>query len=183
MLKSTPIIFRRSNIFFIFYLKKKTITSMEIIKRSQEEWDLFFLNIAREYSKISKDPTTKVGAIIVDSEKRLASAGFNGFPKDIPDYTQWYTDRSIKYSLIKHAEENALAYLKEIPLGATIYVYPLYPCARCTELLRNYNIKRIVTVKHEDPCTFCKGECVTKRWPCSLREASGTIEFVEYTLG
>jgi dCMP deaminase len=49
------------------------------------KWDKNFLQLAKTVSTFSKDPSTKVGAVIVDDDNRVISIGYNGFPKGIKD--------------------------------------------------------------------------------------------------
>jgi dCMP deaminase len=51
-----------------------------VMRRSQDWWDRYFLDIAEEVSKASKDPSTKVGAVIVRPDRTVASLGYNGLP-------------------------------------------------------------------------------------------------------
>ena len=46
---------------------------------SKEEWDYRFLDMASLISTWSKDPSTKVGAVVVDDDRRIVSLGYNGF--------------------------------------------------------------------------------------------------------
>ena len=55
----------------------------------------------------SKDPSTKVGCVVVGQDREIRSTGFNGFPRGISDDLDRLTDREQKYPLICHAEENA----------------------------------------------------------------------------
>lgn len=41
-------------------------------------WDDRFMHLALLVATWSKDPSTKVGACIVDQRKRIVSVGFNG---------------------------------------------------------------------------------------------------------
>ena len=50
-----------------------------------KKWDIRFLEMARNSAMWSKDPSTKVGSIIVDDDKRVVSVGYNGFPKGVDD--------------------------------------------------------------------------------------------------
>ena len=49
-------------------------------------WDYRFLELAQLVSKWSKDPSTKVGAVIVDKNRRILSVGYNGLPKGVKDF-------------------------------------------------------------------------------------------------
>ena len=51
----------------------------------QKFWDMRFAQLAKLVSLWSKDPSTKVGSVIVRPDKTIASVGFNGFPKGVPD--------------------------------------------------------------------------------------------------
>lgn len=42
------------------------------------DWDEYFLNIAKTVAERSKDPSTKVGAVIIDKHRRPVSFGYNG---------------------------------------------------------------------------------------------------------
>ena len=43
-------------------------------------WDEYFMGVAILSSYRSKDPSTKVGACIVNEDKRIIGIGYNGFP-------------------------------------------------------------------------------------------------------
>ena len=49
------------------------------------KWDNRFLVLAKLIGSWSKDPSTKVGAVIVDQDNKIVSVGYNGFPKNISD--------------------------------------------------------------------------------------------------
>ena len=58
----------------------------DYFKRPQEEWDLHYLRLAKTYSLMSRDPSTKVGCVIVDaSRNRVLALGYNGFPAGMDD--------------------------------------------------------------------------------------------------
>lgn len=110
-------------------------------------WDYRFLESARDVGSWSKDPSTKVGAVIVNSRNRRVSEGFNGFPRGIADTVERLSDREVKYALTIHAEENAIlaaAMSGSSVEGCTMYV-TLPPCSRCAARLIEVGIKRIVT--------------------------------------
>ena len=72
-----------------------------------DKWDGRFLDIAREISTWSKDPSRKIGAIAVRDRKILAT-GYNGFPKGIEDTPCRLNIREIKYQYVVHAEMNCI---------------------------------------------------------------------------
>jgi dCMP deaminase len=124
-----------------------------------DDWDKRFLEMAALVGSWSKDPSTKVGAVLV-KDKRILSTGYNGLPTKIGDDPQILNDRSEKYRHIIHAEENALLYcsihgvssmdttLYVSPLPpCTLYVSPLPPCAGCMRLIIQAGVTRIVCPK------------------------------------
>ena len=72
-----------------------------------DKWDGRFLDIAREISTWSKDPSRKIGAIAVRDRKILAT-GYNGFPKGIEDTPTRLNIREVKYQYVVHAEMNCI---------------------------------------------------------------------------
>jgi dCMP deaminase len=110
-------------------------------------WDKRFLELAELVSSWSKDPSTKVGAVIVDDQNIIVSVGFNGFPKGIEDNDR-LNHRDSKYQIIVHAENNALMFAKRPLDGCTIYTYPFMPCPRCAGMIIQSGIKRVVSYKN-----------------------------------
>ena len=51
--------------------------------RKLDKWDHRFLALAEHISHWSKDPSTKVGAVITHRSKRVVSMGFNGLPAGV----------------------------------------------------------------------------------------------------
>ena len=108
----------------------------------QNKWDKRFLGLAEYISSWSQDPSTKVGAVIVDDKKRIVSVGFNGFPRGVADDVR-LSIRQEKYERIVHAEVNAIMFAQKALTGCTLYVWPMPPCARCATLIIQSGIKRV----------------------------------------
>lgn len=109
-----------------------------------EKWDRRFLDLAQFISHWSKDPSTKVGAVLAHG-KKILSVGYNGFPERVPDNPEWLEDRSTKYSLVTHAELNAyLNYNAILPSGTSLYIFPLPPCPDCTRFILASRLSRVV---------------------------------------
>lgn len=108
------------------------------------KWDLRFLELADHIAQWSKDPRTKVGAVIVDDHKRVVSMGYNGFPRGVLDFEERYTDRATKHMFVAHAERNALDNAPLMVEGCTLYV-PLLPCNECAKAVIQKGIKRVVS--------------------------------------
>lgn len=106
-------------------------------------WDQRFLELARHVAGWSKDPSTKVGAVIVGRDKREVALGYNGFPPGVPDYEGWLRDREVKYRLTQHAERNVLDNARFDLRGATVYV-TMFPCSECAKSIVSKGIARVV---------------------------------------
>ena len=107
-------------------------------------WDDRFLEMAKLVASWSKDISTKVGAVITDSDNRIISVGYNGFPKGIKDDDR-LKNRDIKYSIILHAEENCYYFAKTNLEGCTMYTWPMFSCSRCCAIGIQCGIKRFVS--------------------------------------
>ena len=110
------------------------------------KWDIRFIGLAQHISTWSKDPSTKVGCVVVGEDREIRSTGFNGFPRGINDDEERLMDREKKYPLICHAEENAIMHAARIGVSlkdSTAYVtWP--PCSRCARSLSQAGIREIV---------------------------------------
>jgi dCMP deaminase len=105
------------------------------------------MEVARAISSLSKDPSTKVGALFVDQEGGFLTSGYNGFPRGYDDSKMSTISREEKYKLVCHAEENGIAQAarKGIELkGARVYVCHLPTCIRCATALIQAGVKEIV---------------------------------------
>lgn len=119
--------------------------------KKELKWHKRFLEIAEFISTWSKDPSTKVGAVIADIDNRIVSTGYNGFPKNVKDTKARYDNRDVKYKIILHAEENAIAYAKRDLTDCTLYISGLPPCAHCASLIIQSGIKKVVVPKQDLP--------------------------------
>ena len=109
-----------------------------------DKWDLRMLELAKHISSWSKDPSTKVGCVIVDSRKRIMGTGYNGLPMGVWDHN--LDDREYKYARTVHAEMNALLFMHPSPLYAlTMYIWPMPPCSRCAGPIIQAEIVRVVS--------------------------------------
>lgn len=114
-------------------------------------WDGRFLGLAQSIASWSKDPSTKVGAVIVRPDRTIASVGYNGFPRGVEDDPETLANREAKYLRTVHAEVNAILTAKEPLAGYTLYVSPLHPCAACAGIIIQSGIKRVVAFMKDSP--------------------------------
>jgi dCMP deaminase len=108
------------------------------------KWDDYFLSIARVAASKSKDPSTKVGAVITRRDRSIVAVGYNGFPRGIEDTPERLNDRPTKYALVVHGEMNAILSARESLYGCTLYTVPFMPCDRCFVHVIQTGIKRVV---------------------------------------
>jgi len=112
-------------------------------KKKQFKYDIAYLKMALEWSKLSYCKRRQVGALIV-KDRMIISDGYNGTPtgfenvcEDDDNYTKWY---------VLHAEANAIlkvAASTQSTKGATLYV-TLSPCTECSKLIIQSGIIRVV---------------------------------------
>lgn len=112
-------------------------------ERKQKKYDIAYLKMALEWSKLSYCKRRQVGALIV-KDRMIISDGFNGTPtgfenicEDDENYTKWY---------VLHAEANAIMKVSastQSSKGATLYI-TLSPCRECSKLIFQSGIRRLV---------------------------------------
>ncbi len=118
-------------------------------KRPISKWDKRFIDLAKFVSGWSRDPNTKVGAIVVSNEGGAIALGYNGFPAGIED-DERLNDRDLKLDMIIHAEQNALLIAGSRAKEASLFVWGKPICARCAVLIIQAGIERIVTTHPKD---------------------------------
>ena len=101
----------------------------------------------------SKDPSTKVGAVLVNPETRtIISTGYNGFPRGVEDYDFRLDDREVKYKLVVHAEANAITQAARDGISTVnswLFISPLPPCSSCAGLLAQAGVTKVL-ISYED---------------------------------
>lgn len=96
---------------------------------SRPSWVEFFMSMARLIATRSPDPHTKHECVLVDSQHRVVSTGYNGPIAGIPN-DQVPTERPDKYNWFIHAEDNAVIFAKRDLAGCIAFVTG-QPCAAC----------------------------------------------------
>lgn len=110
------------------------------------KWQRRMILLARHVAQWSRDPSTKVGAVIVDHHRRVVSLGYNGFPRGVKDTDSRYNVKSEKYPRVVHAEANAILTASRNLEGATIFIDPLPPCAECAKLIIQAGVHNVCFV-------------------------------------
>ncbi len=116
-------------------------------KISPMSWEEYFMTFAKVAAEKSKDPSTKVGACIVDPEKRVVGLGYNGFPKNCDDNSfpmaREGSFLDTKYAYVVHAEPNAILNSTKETKGCKIYV-TLFPCNECAKFIIQAGIVEVI---------------------------------------
>lgn len=136
-------------------------------------WGDRYINLAKEVSTWSKDPSTKVGAVVIGNNGEVLSQGYNGFPRSIKDTPQRLKDREKKYNLVVHAEMNAIynASLNGVSLkGSTLYVYGLPICNECAKGVIQVGIDKVIATRPAD---------YNKEWDESIKDAKALFKEAE----
>ena len=121
--------------------------AVQLIAPADEKWDRRYLGMAEYIACWSKDPSTRVGAVVVDPNNQIVSLGYNGLPRGVQDSPERLHNRELKYKLIVHAEINALAFAERSVRGCTLYTFPFMPCVRCAGEVIQRGIVRVVAPK------------------------------------
>ena len=113
-------------------------------------WDEYFMGVALLSSYRSKDPSTQVGACIVNDKNKIMSMGYNGFPSGCSDDEfPWEREGEAydtKYPYVCHAELNAILNNAGANLsGCKIYV-ALFPCNECAKAIIQSGIREVVYI-------------------------------------
>lgn len=109
-----------------------------------KKWDQRFMDLASHIAQWSKDPSTKVGAVIVDSSRRVIGLGYNGFARGVRDLDERYAEKMVKYRLVVHAEANAILNSNSRVRECTLYASKA-PCSECAKLIVQSGIIRIIS--------------------------------------
>lgn len=110
-------------------------------------WDDYFMGLAHLSALRSKDPSTQVGAVIVDENKKIVGIGYNGLPTGLSDDEYPWTREgdflNSKYAYVVHAELNAILNATQKLHGSSLYV-SLFPCNECAKAIIQSGIAEVV---------------------------------------
>lgn len=113
------------------------------MQKKQREWDEYFMEIAETVAEKSKDPSSKMGCVIVDKNKRVVSLGYNGMIQGADESKMTLSERPMKYYFAVHSEMNALIFSYQDLTGCTIY-NRVATCENCLKHCLQAGIKRFV---------------------------------------
>ena len=140
---------------------------------------LAFIGVAQQIAALSKDPSTKVGALIIGPANEIRATGWNGFPRGVIDATQRWHDKPTKYLFVTHAEQNAVCNAARAGVsteGCSLLVTALHPCNECAKMIVQAGITKVYAPLPDDE----------GRWAASFEvaaqifsEAGVEVEFYE----
>ena len=113
------------------------------------KWDNYFMEVAKDTAALSKDPKTKVGAVLV-KDRKILSVGFNGAPRCFPDELvpkeEGHKLIEQKNTFMCHAELNSIlnygGHMKDLK-NSTMYV-TVSPCTKCSIALAQIGVKNVI---------------------------------------
>lgn len=126
------------------------------------KWTRRYMDMAKEISTWSKDPSKKVGAVAVGAKGQILSQGYNGFPRGVKDTDDRYNVREVKYKYVVHAEMNCIynaCHTGASLDGAVLYVYGLPACSECAKGIIQVGISKVIMEYPKD---------LPKQWEESL---------------
>ena len=154
--------------------------------KSNVSWDEYFMGIALLSCERSKDPNTKVGACIVDENKKVVSIGYNGMPSGCDEsQLSWNKGEGLdsKYLYVCHAEFNAILNTRNGSAlrGCTLYV-TLFPCNECTKAIIQTGIKEVVYIsnKYENTTGVQASKRMLLLAGVKIRHYEGRIPEIKY---
>ena len=121
-----------------------------MLKKRQNyiSWDEYFMGVALLSAMRSKDPSTQVGACIVNNKNKIVGAGYNGLPMGCDDDEfPWEKQGDFlqtKYPYICHAELNAILNNIGMDLKDCKIYTALFPCNECTKAIIQSGIREVI---------------------------------------
>ena len=149
-------------------------------------WDEYFMGIASLSALRSKDPSTQVGACVVDQDHKVVSIGYNGMPRRIEDEAlPWGHGEGLdsKYLYVCHAEFNAILNTRNGSAlnGCSIYV-TLFPCNECAKAIIQVGIREVVYLsdKHADDTIYLASRKLFELAGVKVRAYEGRSPEISY---
>lgn len=148
-------------------------------------WDEYFMGVALLSAKRSKDPSTQVGACIVNKKNKIVGAGYNGLPAGCDDDEfPWEKQGGFletKYPYVCHAELNAI--LNNIGMdlhGCRIYT-ALFPCNECAKAIIQSGITEVIYLsdKYAGSEVFVASKRMLDKAGVTYRKVQSGIQSIE----
>lgn len=134
----------------------------------REKWLHRYMDLAGHVATWSKDPSSKIGAVVVNNKGQILSLGYNGFPRGISDDSR-LKDREKKYKMVVHAEMNCIYNASNFGVslhGASIFINGLPVCSDCAKGIIQVGIKNV----------FCKFDNASDKWIDSFMDSKELLK-------
>lgn len=139
------------------------------------EWDERFMALAQQVATWSKDPSCKVGAVVVSPDRRRFGVGYNGFPQGVHDAAYRLDDTGVRVDLTVHAEVNAV-----LNAGVAVRGWALYstkaPCLECAKVIIQAGAARVVAPLMDTESKWFKSCALAVKY---MHEAGVAVEFIK----
>ncbi len=123
------------------------------MRKDYINWKDYFMAVAKLSALRSKDPTTQVGACIVDRDNKIVSVGYNGMPYGTEDMSAHWSKEGkweeTKYPYVCHAELNAILNSPRSVKGCIIYITH-HPCNECAKAIVQSGISEVVFNEYKE---------------------------------
>ncbi len=153
-------------------------------------WDELFMRHAYLIASKSKDPRTRIGAVLVRN-KHVISEGYNGLPMGVNDCCAERYQRPEKYLWVEHAERNSIFVCARfgISTNAAVMYTQGIPCENCTRATIQAGVSEVVVHKqwqeyqYADVNTDSSLGLGKERCETMLREAGIPVRVYDGVLG
>ncbi len=108
-----------------------------------QDWIDHFYEMTMLISTRSKDPSTRVGALLVDHQRRIVGSGYNGFPRGVEDDPARYAERPLKLAMTVHAEVNAILNATR-PARGCVMITMRGPCSACSGVIIQSGVEVVI---------------------------------------
>jgi dCMP deaminase len=154
-----------------FYLQDPT---------KQSELDKKYLFLSDKIAALSKDRSTKVGAVIIDEYNvSPISFGYNGMPRGLDDNNTERNERPEKYFWYEHAERNAIYNAARDLLQDSIMFTSYFPNMESARAIVSTGIKTVVIEESSNYPKNNEEEEIFKRVRQLFKETGVVIESID----
>lgn len=141
------------------HVAKAKVKVMEAERKAREKADdealagkyMRFMPIALATAMQSKDPSTKVGALVLGPGNEIRSSGWNGAPRGCAadEDVRYFSGREERLFWAVHAEANAIANAARAgtALAGGTLICTHTPCMSCAKLIVQAGIVRVFSPK------------------------------------
>lgn len=154
------------------------------MSNSTMSWDEYFMRHVYLAASKSKDPRTKIGAVLV-KDGVVISEGYNGIARGVFDLPERYNDREVKYQYVVHGEHNAILNAARSGIGtldSVLYTQGI-PCNECAKAIIQAGIFKVICHRNWPDMDSPKWQKATEITKIMFAEANVETEWFHKSLG